>query len=214
MQRTQSRFPELALDGKRIVATSLAIALHVMVLMLLMLPTRISMPPPTIDNAMVVVALFKHVPPISKPPPTPLQPHPRPASHPVRQSAPTPEAVDDTPAPVDTVATTEPVQSETIGTGLAPVAAFAQISADVAPPPPYPIEARRRGVSGVVTLRVRVDVQGRPVEAAVETSSGSRLLDEAARKFVLARWHFIPAAQAGTPVEAIALIPINFVIEK
>lgn len=212
MQRTQIRFPELTLDGKRIAATSLAIALHVLVLMLLMLPTQISMPPAAVENVMVVVPIFKHVQPTPIPPVSPLQPHPRPLTRPMQQPTPTP--VDDTPSPVDTVAITAPVQPETIGTDPAPVAAFAQISTDVAPPPPYPIEARRRGVSGVVTLRVRVDAQGRPVEATVETSSGSRLLDEAARKFVLARWHFIPATQSGTPIEAIALIPINFVIEK
>ena len=212
MQHTQSRFPELTLDGKRIAATSTAIALHVLVLMLLMLPTQISLPPPTLDNPLVVVPIFRHVQPITKMPVTPLQPRLRPVPRPVQQ--PTPDAVDDTPAPVDTVAIAAPVEPETIGADPAPVAAFAQISADVAPTPPYPIEARRRGMSGVVTLRVRVDAQGRPVEATVETSSGSRLLDEAARKFVLARWHFIAASQGGTPVEAIALIPINFVIEK
>lgn len=212
MQRTHTFFPVLALDGKRIAATSIAIAFHVLVLMLLMLPTQISLPPPTVDNAMVVVPIFRHVQPITRRPVTPMLPHPRPISRPVQQ--PLPDPVDDTPSPVDTVATIAPVEPETIGTDVAPVAAFAQISVDVGPPPPYPIEARRRGMSGVVTLRVRVDVQGRPVEAVVETSSGSRLLDEAARKFVLARWHFIPAAQAGMPIEAIALIPINFVIEK
>ena len=213
MQRTQFHFPELDLDGKRIVANSIVIALHVLALMLLMLPTRISLPPPTVDNAMVV--LFKQVQPIRKPlTPLPLPLHPRPLSRPAPQPPQMPDAVDDTPAPVDTVATTAPAQQVTIEAGPPPVAAFGQISTDVAPPPPYPIEARRRGASGVVTLRVRVDAQGRPVEAAVESSSGSRLLDEAARKFVLARWHFIPATLAGTPIEAIALIPINFVIEK
>ena len=80
--------------------------------------------------------------------------------------------------------------------------------------PPYPIQALRRRLSGVVTLRVRVDVQGRPVEAVVENSSGSKLLDDTALKFVLARWHFIPATQGGGPIEAYALIPISFVIER
>ena len=92
--------------------------------------------------------------------------------------------------------------------------AFAQISADVAPPPPYPPQALRMQQSGVVTLKIRVDTQGRPVEAAVENSSGSKLLDAAALKFVLARWHFTPATRDGTAIEAYALVPISFVIEK
>ena len=69
-------------------------------------------------------------------------------------------------------------------------------------------------LSGVVTLKIRVDTQGRPVEAVVENSSGSKLLDAAALKFVLARWHFIPATQDGAAIEAYALVPISFVIEK
>ena len=91
---------------------------------------------------------------------------------------------------------------------------FAQIRADVSPAPPYPAQALRRHVTGEVMLRVRVDAQGRPVSAVVETSSGSKLLDDAALKFVLARWHFIPATQDGGAIEAYALVPINFVIDN
>ncbi|HVQ33928.1 MAG TPA: energy transducer TonB, partial [Lysobacter sp.] len=46
-------------------------------------------------------------------------------------------------------------------------------------PPPYPPEAMRRRIEGTVLLRVLVDVDGRPLDAWVETSSGNRALDEA-----------------------------------
>jgi len=59
----------------------------------------------------------------------------------------------------------------------------------------------------------RVTTQGRPVAGSIEKSSGSRLLDQAALKFVLARWHFHPALQGGVGVDAIALVPIEFSLD-
>ena len=46
--------------------------------------------------------------------------------------------------------------------------------------PAYPMQARRRGEEGVVTVRVEVDAQGAPVDARVAESSGYRALDQAA----------------------------------
>jgi periplasmic protein TonB len=209
MDRTQSLSPMSSLDPKRIAATSVAIAVHVAVLMMLMLPMQMAPPIPVIDIPMVVTPEFKTITPIT---PIPIS-RPRTEAapqRPVQQAA----AVDTTPSPVDTyVPTTAPDTDITENFQLPPAPAFAQISADVAPPPPYPTQALKRHLSGVVTLKVRVDTQGRPLECVVETSSGSNLLDAAALKFVLARWHFIPATQDGTAIEAYALVPISFVIE-
>ena len=57
----------------------------------------------------------------------------------------------------------------------------------------------------VPTGRYALDADGRPVEVAIERTSGSNLLDDAARKFVKARWHFVPAMQDGRAMEAFAL---------
>ena len=57
------------------------------------------------------------------------------------------------------------------------------------PAPEYPSLARRRGIEGVVEIRVCVDAGGSVIECAVAVSSGSRLLDAAAMKAV-ARWRF------------------------
>ncbi len=211
MDRAQALFPNLSLDPKRIAATSVAIAVHVAVLMLLLLPTRTAPSQPLVEEiSMSFVPVIKLIPVI---PVTPTRPRPEATpQRPVQQEA---APVDSTPSPVDTYIPTSPPDTAVIDSyqpELPP--AFAQISPDVAPPPPYPAQALRMHVSGVVTLKVRVDAQGRPVDAVIENSSGSKLLDTTALKFVLARWHFIPATQGGTAIEAYALVPISFVIEK
>lgn len=55
--------------------------------------------------------------------------------------------------------------------------------------PAYPLAARRRGIEGAVLLHVRFDASGQPREISVMTSSGSPMLDDAARD-AAARWRF------------------------
>ena len=201
----------LSLDPKRIAATGLAITVHLAALMLLMLPAVTA--PPVIHEEIPMTVIPVLIPPRPPPPPelrvrdTPVPTAPRPVAEAV-------VAVDTTVSPVAVYtpveAVVEPLQpvQEVVA-----VAAFAQIRADISPPPPYPTQALKRRQSGVVMLRVRVDAQGRPLDAQVAQSSGFRLLDTAALKFVVARWHFIPATRDGLPIEAVALVPISFVIE-
>lgn len=216
MDRALVRLPPLSLDPKRIAASSGAIALHVLVLLLLLLPSRTSPPIPEVDNPMTVVVPavkpreIKVVPfvPMPRRPPLPTS-RPSPPQ-PMPDAAP----VDATPSDVDTYS---PPVDTTPATSFDPGPAaprFEQLSADVAPPPPYPPQALRRDISGIVMLRVSVDAQGRPTAVSIEQSSGSALLDQAARKFVLARWHFVPATRDGAPIAAMALVPIDFVIER
>lgn len=210
MDRAQVLFPISSLDPRRIAATSGAIAVHVAVLMLLMMPMRTAPSTPIPETPTIFEPEFKEIPLI---PVTRTRPQPQVVPQRPVQSEVAP--VDSTPSPVDTYTPPMPPDTpivESFEPALPP--AFAQISADVAPAPPYPAQALRMQLSGVVTLKVRVDTQGRPVEAVVENSSGSKLLDAAALKFVLARWHFIPATQDGAAIEAYALVPISFVIEK
>lgn len=202
------RLPDL--DAKRIAATSLAITVHVAVLMLLMLPAQVAPPTPVRETPMIATPTFK--PP--KPIPAPLPPRPVTRADPRPDPAPLPTPVpleNLTPTPndphVDAVTLDPPTDA---GLTVDPAPAFAQIRADASPAPPYPPQALHRRLTGVVTLRVLVDASGRPVEATVETSSGAKILDEAALKFVLRRWHFVPATQGGQPVQAYALVPISF----
>lgn len=211
MEHAASRLSPLSLDPKRIAASSAAVAVHIAALMMLMLPAqRAALPTVGEEPSLVVVPQVKKIPPL-----VPLPVEHRPLPHPVRQPAlPPPAPVDSTPSPVDfQEIPVPPALPETRCEGPVAASVFAQIVADVAPPPPYPAQARLRRLSGEVTLRIRVDALGRPMQASIESSSGSSLLDEAARKFVMARWHFLPATQDGRPVEAEALVPINFVLQ-
>ncbi|MBX9812819.1 MAG: energy transducer TonB [Burkholderiales bacterium] len=80
------------------------------------------------------------------------------------------------------------------------------------PPPPYPLVARRNGEQGTVTLKVLVTREGIPASVAVEKTSGSSHLDNAALETVRT-WRFVPARQGTQPVEAWVLVPIVFRLE-
>ena len=80
------------------------------------------------------------------------------------------------------------------------------------PPPQYPLVARRNGEQGTVTLKVLVTRDGIPASVAVERTSGSSRLDEAAAETVRT-WRFVPARQGTQPVEAWVLVPIVFRLE-
>ncbi|HEY4531163.1 MAG TPA: energy transducer TonB, partial [Luteimonas sp.] len=80
--------------------------------------------------------------------------------------------------------------------------------------PPYPPAALRAGYQGTVVLKVLVDIDGRPLRVEVDTGSGYRELDDAARRHVLRRWRFQPAMHDGQPARAIGLVPITFSLDR
>jgi protein TonB len=80
------------------------------------------------------------------------------------------------------------------------------------PSPHYPSAARRRGEQGRVYLRVYVSSEGSALRVEVRTSSGSTLLDQAAKDAV-ERWRFVPAKQGDQSVEAWVVVPIVFTLE-
>lgn len=80
------------------------------------------------------------------------------------------------------------------------------------PAPVYPPAARRAGQQGTVTLRVLVGRDGLPLKVEVDKSSGSSLLDDAARDTVWG-WRFKPAYQGGDPIESWVRVPVVFRLE-
>ena len=104
----------------------------------------------------------------------------------------------------------------TTGTHTAPAASdsTATIAYETATPPVYPVQALRAGIQGTVLLKVLVDPSGKPVQVLVERSSGSRLLDDAARRHVLAAWRFHPAFRDGHAIEAWAVVPVRFNLDQ
>lgn len=159
--------------------------------------------------------------------PRPIPPPPPPELVPVQPTAPPPTAAP-TPAVRKAVAEPAPVAPAITGTagfafdplpdiapgdaatGTAGPMAGAHLAYAEASIPPYPRDALRSGHQGTVVLQVLVGVDGRPLEVIVESGSGYRSLDEAARRHVLRHWRFQPAIQDGQPVQAIGLVPIEF----
>lgn len=211
MVATHPAFPTLALDGKRIAANAVVIALHAAALMLLLAP--ISSPEPVAREDDPIVITFKERPERPIPIVVPVQP-----VRPVTRQAPTTRPVEVPVVPSEmtyddgteiAIPDIGPVVDTTFDTGAPTVQALV---ADRAPAPPYPPMAERRRQAGTVVLLVLVDAGGNPVQVDVEQSSGFKLLDDAAQKFVLARWHFQPAQKDGVAISAYARVPVNFVL--
>lgn len=77
------------------------------------------------------------------------------------------------------------------------------------PPPKYPPVSRRLGEQGRILLRVMVSADGAAVSVALQASSGSSRLDEAALDAVR-QWRFISAKRGGQAVSASVVVPIKF----
>ncbi|HEY1235047.1 MAG TPA: TonB family protein [Candidatus Binatia bacterium] len=75
--------------------------------------------------------------------------------------------------------------------------------------PRYPESARRAGVQGVTTLRVRVLDNGRVGDVVVEQSAGFHDLDSAAVDAVK-KWLFEPARRGKEAVSVWVLLPVKF----
>ena len=206
----------LSLDPKRIAGYSVTISLHVFAFMLLLAP--IQAPAPAAQKEQITQVVFpekKKEPPPLPPPRQERVVRTRPTEHP--QPVPLPQEqliVDQPPAPVDAGL---PPAVEDIGTPNTfdtAETAIAALMTRVAPPPPYPALAEKRRLQGTVVLMILVDAEGNPVDVTVEQSSGSSLLDEAARKFVKARWRFVPAQAGGVAISAYARVPIRFSLNR
>ncbi|MFC5578644.1 energy transducer TonB [Lysobacter niabensis] len=208
------------LDFTRISAEAGAIAINGVALLLLLAP--MSMHVPSVEQPETYVPALPLLP--KRPPPLPLPPKPvevrprvvptTPAVVPQKDEVQPVPIVDplpgDEPADPGQVAKVEPGVGNTITEPLV----GAHLEYEIAPPPPYPVEAIRNSLTGTVVLRVLVDIDGKPIDVRIERSSGHRVLDAAARKQVLAKWRFRPAMQGGRTVQAIGLIPVDFHLDR
>lgn len=121
-----------------------------------------------------------------------VRPQPSPAPSP---QAAAPQPVEDAPAPAASI-TLPRFQADYLNN----------------PPPVYPPASRRLGEAGRVVLRVFVRADGTPAEVAINHSSGSARLDQAALEAVR-NWRFVPARRGDTPVPAPVLVPVSFTLE-
>ena len=207
--------PPAVVSPVRIGAWSTTLGLHAAVFALLLAPPVPLELPLKIEPRAITVVEVPEV--VVEPQPVPEMP--KPPTRPTPPSAPTRAPVEVNlvesalPVPV-ALPHIEPTLEPSTDTFSAPPDTGAQIAYGSAPPPPYPSLAIRRGWQGEVLLRVKVGADGRALEAVVERSSGHGLLDRAASAHVLARWRFQAARQGGRLVEAWALVPIAFRIDR
>lgn len=200
----------------RSLAMALTLSLNLAILLFALLPRTpfpVQVPIPVSLQATILPPPAAVVPP----PPVPIlhavRHVTRPSVHPaVPHPAPIPIPASNTITPMTSVATPAP----TAATNAVATAADSEatIAYETATPPAYPIQALRANVQGTVLLKVLVDTNGQPVQVAIEHSSGSRILDDAARQHVLATWRFHPAIRAGRAIEAWALVPVRFDLNR
>jgi protein TonB len=206
------------LDPTRIAAISGAIAVNAIALLLLLMP--MSTPPPVAladrEPGMIWVLPEKKpkiVPVVPVPHTPPQMTQPTIKSPPQANIAsPTDQVIVEQGTEAVAPVTYAIVESTTIEPPVNPIATV-RLEYASAPPPAYPRDALRLRAEGTVLLQVLVDSDGRPLEVQVQSSSGNRSLDEAARKHVLKRWSFRPAMQDGRAVQAIGLVPVAFALQ-
>jgi len=76
-------------------------------------------------------------------------------------------------------------------------------------PPPYPAEARLRGIQGKTMVLVAISADGLVTEATIHQSSGYTILDNAALEYARTR-RYRPARQDNIPVPTSVLHPVGF----
>jgi protein TonB len=75
--------------------------------------------------------------------------------------------------------------------------------------PEYPSVAVAQRLEGTVLLRLRIDATGKVQRVEIASSSGHRLLDDAAVKAVRT-WKGTPGQRGNRPVTTEELLPIRF----
>lgn len=77
------------------------------------------------------------------------------------------------------------------------------------PPPEYPMQARRRGLQGVVIVEALIDTKGTVSDLRLARSSGHSILDTAALRSVQ-RWRFQPGTVGGRQTAMWVNVPVRF----
>lgn len=215
---------DVRLDPGRILGLAGAMAANVAALMLLMAPVSAPLPMPEADSITDVFIIEPERKKVTPPPPDPIEMKVQPPTArtptPRQVVQPTPDIplVFNDPGPMDERApeivatTTLPVGpvGPAIPTGPAEASSLEYLTA---PPPPYPPDAVRQQIEGVVTLRVLVDVDGTPLEVEIKRSSGNRRLDEAARRQIMRKWRFKPAIRDGVAIQVYGVVPVEFSLQ-
>ncbi|OBR73743.1 energy transducer TonB [Xanthomonas arboricola] len=219
MVRTQSQVSSRStgIDTSRVLAMSTAVALHLLAGGLLLIPLSYRAIPqqPAPKERWVMPITIETPPPPVFPIEVKFKPkatHTPPTTVPVQVQIPVisePAVVDNATFALTAVSEAASDSAPAIAAPSSPIEA-GKLQYLSSPAPSYPVAALRAGQQGTVLLRVLVGTDGRPAEVSVQTSSGHRALDLAARSQVLRNWRFQPAMQNGQAVQAYGLVPVSF----
>ncbi|BAV97192.1 energy transducer TonB [Lysobacter enzymogenes] len=212
------------LDGTRIAANAGAIAFNAAMLMLMLAP--LSAPQLITQPLDQTIIEFVPRPKLVDPPPPPPKKDP-PLRQVVKDPPPRVQQVAPQPVAPPQIVVDQPAQAmdfqgsnDVVASIEPPVNVGRQIIEGATlqvlrnPPPSYPIEAVRAGITGTVELEILVGIDGKPIDVLIVRSSGNRALDQAARKVVLQRWAFQPAMENGQAVQARGRVPIEFKLDR
>lgn len=217
-RRPQTAHPRL--DLSRILGISSTLALNVLAMLALLIPMQLPKPIALPEPDLELIWIDEKPKPKPQPVevevvrPQPVQPQPQ-----LSRTVETP--VVDVPVLVEdgTLQANPVVEAPVADIGppaIEPSAPVAGVRLEYAsaPAPDYPREAIRRNLQGTVMLQVLVDVDGKPLEATVQRSSGHGVLDREAVRHVLRHWTFRPAMKDGRAVQAIGIVPIDFRLDR
>lgn len=210
-----SRSFECAPHAARSGAMALTLALNLAIVLFALRPSTPYPIHAPLSRALLA-AILPPPPPVVKPPVVPTlraTPHVTAPSLHVAIAHPAPIALPILSA-ITPVAPVQSAPSSSTNAVAVPTDSSATIAYRTATPPRYPTQAMAAGIEGTVLLKVLVDPNGKPVEVMIEHSSGSRLLDEAALRHVLAAWRFHPATHDGHAITAWALVPVRFNLDR
>lgn len=79
------------------------------------------------------------------------------------------------------------------------------------PPPSYPAELKRDGVSGMVVVSLVVDSDGSVTDVAISKSTHKEF--EAPAVDAVRKWKFKPAKKAGNAIRSKVALPLKFSAE-
>jgi len=204
---------------RQILAGGLSLVLHLLIIATLVVQAE----PETVKpNTVVMVSMVEMAKPAPK---LPIKPEPKAKPKPKPQSKPEPtpdlepepqvQAEAEPEVEPEIVPENEPVESTDVlaSQETQEEIELPQFQADYLqnPPPVYPRLSQRLKEHGEVLLRVRVGVDGEPLEISLQQSSGHARLDQAAQKAV-SQWRFEPAKSNGKPVIAWVVVPFEFAL--
>lgn len=222
MVRAVRQIPRWTIDGRRVLALSGVLLLHIVLLGLVMLPREpLSFSPALPDDSWVptVDLVDPPKPPPLPPPPIDLPPPPAnalvvapppvvaPSAAPTQATTST-DVVVSTPSdrPVLPPGPSDAGSATDAGLGQGALLTLTTISGR---PPAYPRRELAKGIEGDVVLRVLVDEFGVP--QTIEVVGGTRNRNfEIAASNALKRWRFRPHTVDGVPRAAWARVPVTF----